>query len=184
MSPLSSWATSGLSVVPSSFTGPKKSPMHSTTSNFPCFVLIPSIFANISRIEPTAEPTVRLGTQIGSKDLGRGWYQADSHLYRSHVWGGHGMEDFVASPGRIPVGCNLRPSASANPLLSMAAERGGGRKERSGNDRFVVRFVMKLQRYTNRCKKKSYRITNSFVVIRMIRAPAPSDPRSCPLEFP
>lgn len=40
--------------------GPKKSPTHKTSSNWPCFELMDLTFVNNSRIDPTAGPTVRL----------------------------------------------------------------------------------------------------------------------------
>lgn len=58
ISPLSKSATS-LDSSSESW-GPKKSPRHSTSSNFPCFVSIALIFENNSRIDPIAGPTVRL----------------------------------------------------------------------------------------------------------------------------
>lgn len=45
---------------PSSFSGPKKSPMHRTRSNLPCFASIAWILAKSSRMAPAADPTVSL----------------------------------------------------------------------------------------------------------------------------
>src|SRR5258707_15542099 len=67
--PSSSWTTSS-SIVSgsSSLGGPKKSPVHSNKSNFPCLASIALTFANKSRIEPTVEPTVNLLEQNTRQD--------------------------------------------------------------------------------------------------------------------
>jgi len=65
--PSSSWTTSlSFASDSSSFGGPKKSPVHSNKSNFPCLASIALTFANNSRIEPTVEPTVNLFTRQDS----------------------------------------------------------------------------------------------------------------------
>ena len=67
--PSSSWTSSSSFVSgSSSLGGPKKSPVHSNKSNFPCLASIALTFANNSRIEPTVEPTVNLLEQNTRQD--------------------------------------------------------------------------------------------------------------------